>query len=65
MAAGVLILWLVMGVNLVAFVALPTVAAAMVGVALKDTLIRFFSGIELGKIVKVGDWITVLIGKVL
>ncbi|MGZ8422924.1 MAG: cyclic nucleotide-binding domain-containing protein [Nitrospira sp.] len=59
-AAGVLILWLVMGVNLVALVALPTVAAAMVGVALKDTLTRFFSGIELGKIVKVGDWITVL-----
>ncbi len=41
-AAGVLILWLVMGVNLVALVALPTVAAAMVGVALKDTLTRFF-----------------------
>ncbi len=59
-AAGVLILWLVMGVNLVALVALPTVAAAMVGVALKDTLTRFFSGIELGKIVKVGDWITTL-----
>ncbi|HRK71653.1 MAG TPA: serine hydrolase [Micropepsaceae bacterium] len=58
-AAGVLILWLVMGINLVALVALPTVAAAMVGVALKDTLTRFFSGIELGKIVKVGDWITV------
>lgn len=59
-AAGVLILWLVMGINLVALVALPTVAAAMVGVALKDTLTRFFSGIELGKIVKVGDWIAVL-----
>ena len=59
-AAGVLILWLVMGINLVALVALPTVAAAMIGVALKDTLTRFFSGIELGKIVKVGDWITVL-----
>lgn len=59
-AAGVVILWLVMGINLVALVALPTVAAAMVGVALKDTLTRFFSGIELGKLVKVGDWITVL-----
>jgi len=35
-------------------------AAAMVGVALKDTLTRFFSGIELGKIVKVGDWVSVL-----
>lgn len=59
-AAGVLILWLVMGINLVALVALPTVAAAMVGVALKDTVTRFFAGIELGKMVKVGDWITVL-----
>lgn len=59
-AAGVMILWLVMGINLVALVALPTVAAAMVGVALKDTVTRFFAGIELGKIVKVGDWITVL-----
>ncbi|MBS0172340.1 MAG: mechanosensitive ion channel [Nitrospira sp.] len=59
-AAGVLILWLVTGINLVALVALPTVAAAMVGVALKDTLTRFFSGIELGKIVKVGDWVSVL-----
>ena len=55
-----MILWLVMGINLVALVALPTVAAAMVGVALKDTVTRFFAGIELGKIVKVGDWITVL-----
>ena len=59
-AAGVLFLWLIMGINLVALVALPTVAAAVVGVALKDTLTRFFSGIELGKIVKVGDWVTVL-----
>ena len=59
-AAGVLILWLVMGINLVALVALPTVAAAVVGVALKDTLMRFFAGIELGKMVKVGDWVTVL-----
>jgi len=59
-AAGVLILWLVTGINLVALVALPTVAAAMVGVALKDTVTRFFAGIELGKMVKVGDWITVL-----
>ena len=59
-AAGVVILWLVMGINLVALVALPTVAAAMIGVALKDTLTRFLSGIELGKIVKVGDWVTVL-----
>ncbi len=59
-AAGVVILWLIMGINLVALVALPTVAAAVVGVALKDTLARFFAGIELGKVVKVGDWITTM-----
>jgi small-conductance mechanosensitive channel/CRP-like cAMP-binding protein len=59
-AAGVLILWLIMGINLVALVALPTVAAAVVGVALKDTLARFFAGVELGKVVKVGDWIATM-----
>ncbi len=59
-AAGVLFLWLIMGINLVALVALPTVAAAVVGVALKDTLARFFAGIELGKVVKVGDWISTM-----
>lgn len=58
--AAVIILRLVMNINLVALVALPTVAAAVVGVALKDTLARFFAGIELGKMVKVGDWITTL-----
>jgi small-conductance mechanosensitive channel len=59
-AAGVLVLWLIMGINLVALVALPTVAAAVVGVALKDTLARFFAGVELGKVVKVGDWIATM-----
>ena len=57
---AVIILRLVMNINLVALVALPTVAAAVVGVALKDTLARSFAGIELGKMVKVGDWITIL-----
>jgi hypothetical protein len=41
-AAGVIILRLVMNINLLALVALPTVAAAVVGVALKDTVARFF-----------------------
>ena len=52
--AAVIILRLVLNVNVVALVALPTVAAAVVGVALKDTLARLFAGIELGKIVKEG-----------
>jgi small-conductance mechanosensitive channel len=59
-AAGVMILRVVMNINLLALVVLPTVAAAVVGVALKDTLARFFAGIELGKMVKEGDWITTL-----
>lgn len=58
--AAVIILRLVMNVNVVALVALPTVAAAVVGVALKDTLARLFAGIELGRIVKEGDWIATL-----
>jgi hypothetical protein len=36
----------------VALVALLTVAAAMVGVALKDTVMRFSAGLELGRMVK-------------
>jgi hypothetical protein len=32
-----------------------TVAVAMVGVALKDTLMRFSAGLELGRMVKVRD----------
>lgn len=59
-AAGVMILRVVMNINLLALVALPTVAAAVIGVALKDTVVRFFAGIELGKMVKEGDWITTL-----
>lgn len=58
--AAVIILRLVMNINLLALVALPTIAAAVVGVALKDTVARFFAGIELGKMVKEGDWITTL-----
>jgi small-conductance mechanosensitive channel len=39
--AGVMILRVVMNISLLALVALPTVAAAVVGVALKDTAARF------------------------
>ncbi len=59
-AATLVILRLVMNINVIALVALPTVATAVVGVALRDTLVRFFSGIALGKMVRVGDWISVL-----
>ncbi len=58
--AGLIILRLVLDINVVALVALPTVATAVIGVALKDTLARFFAGLALGKMIKVGDWISTL-----
>lgn len=58
--AGLVILEFVLHVNPIALVAVPTVATAVVGVALRDTLVRFFSGISLGKMIRVGDWVSVL-----
>ena len=58
--AGLVILRLVMNINVIALVALPTVATAVVGVALRDTLVRFFAGISLGKMMRVGDWVSVM-----
>jgi small-conductance mechanosensitive channel len=60
--AGLLLLRLVLDVNVLALIALPTVATAVVGFALKDVIARFASGIELGRIIRVGDWVT-LMGK--
>lgn len=54
------VLRVVMDIDVLALVALPTVAAAVVGVALKDTFARFFAGVELGKVIKVGDWINTM-----
>src|SRR5262245_31578601 len=59
-AAGLVILEVLLDINPIALVALPTVMTAIVGVALRDTLVRFFSGIALGKIVRIGDWVSVL-----
>lgn len=55
--AVLVVLRLVMDLDVVALVALPTIATAVIGVALKDTLARLFAGIELGRSVKVGDWV--------
>jgi small-conductance mechanosensitive channel len=60
--AGLLLLRFVLDVNVLALIAVPTVATAVVGFALKDVIARFASGIELGKIIRVGDWVT-LMGK--
>lgn len=59
-AVALVVLRLVMGIDVVALVALPTVATAVIGVALKDTFARFFAGVELGKVIKVGDWINTM-----
>jgi small-conductance mechanosensitive channel len=50
----------VLNINVIALVALPTVATAVVGVALKDVFARFFAGIQLGKMIRTGDWISTL-----
>ncbi len=60
--AGLLLLRFVLDVNVLALIAVPTVATAVVGFALKDVIARFASGIELGRIIRVGDWVT-LMGK--
>src|SRR5437899_10681429 len=55
--AGIIFLRTVIGINVVALVAIPTAATAVIGLALQDTLTRFFAGIMLGKLVRVGDWV--------
>ncbi len=55
--AGIIFLRTVIGINVVALVAIPTAATAVIGFALQDTLKRFFAGIMLGKLVRVGDWV--------
>ena len=54
------ILRLVLDINLIALIALPTVATAVVGFSLKDTLTRLFDGIALGRIMRPGDWVGIL-----
>jgi len=57
--AALVFLWTVMGINVVALVAIPTAATAVIGFALQDTLKRFFAGLMLGKLIRVGDWVCV------
>lgn len=57
--AGLIFLRTVMGINVIALVAIPTALTAVVGFALQDTIKRFFAGITLGKLVRVGDWVLV------
>ncbi len=54
------ILRLVLDINLIALIALPTIATAVVGFSLKDTLTRLFDGIMLGRIMRNGDWVNIM-----
>ncbi|MBI3994361.1 MAG: mechanosensitive ion channel [Nitrospirae bacterium] len=54
------VLRLVLDINLIALIALPTVATAVVGFSLKDTLTRLFDGIALGRVMRTGDWVGIL-----
>jgi small-conductance mechanosensitive channel len=49
----------VMGINVIALVAIPTALTAIIGFALQDTIKRFFAGLTLGELVRVGDWVCV------
>ena len=57
--AALIFLRTVLGINVIALVAIPTVMTAVIGFALQDTIKRFFAGISLGNLVRVGDWVLV------
>jgi small-conductance mechanosensitive channel/CRP-like cAMP-binding protein len=57
---GLVMLHTVLGINVVALVAVPTVLTAILGFAMKDTLERLVSGIILGRLIHEGDWVTLL-----
>jgi small-conductance mechanosensitive channel/CRP-like cAMP-binding protein len=58
--AGLVLLRLVLEVDPLALIALPTVATAVVGFGLKDVIARLASGIQLGRMIHVGDWVTLM-----
>ena len=51
--AGLVLLWAVLNVDPLALIALPTIATAVVGFALKDVIARLASGINLGHMIHV------------
>jgi small-conductance mechanosensitive channel len=57
---GLVLLRLVLNVDPLTLIALPTVATAVVGLALKDVIARLASGIQLGRMIHVGDWVTLM-----
>lgn len=59
---GLILLRMALRINVIALVAVPTVLTAVIGFALKDTITRLFEGIMLGRIMHIGDWVS-LVGK--
>jgi small-conductance mechanosensitive channel/CRP-like cAMP-binding protein len=57
---GLVLLRIVLNVDPLALIALPTVATAVVGFALKDAIARLVSGINLGRLIHIGDWVTLM-----
>jgi small-conductance mechanosensitive channel/CRP-like cAMP-binding protein len=57
---GLILLRIVLNVDPLALIALPTVATAVVGFALKDAIARLVSGINLGRLIHIGDWVTLM-----
>jgi small-conductance mechanosensitive channel len=53
--AALIFLRIMLGIDLIALVAIPTVLTAVIGLALQDTIKSFFAGLMLGKLVRVGD----------
>jgi small-conductance mechanosensitive channel/CRP-like cAMP-binding protein len=58
--AGLVLLRAVLNVDPLTLIALPTVATAVVGLALKDVIARLAAGINLGRKIHVGDWVTLM-----
>jgi small-conductance mechanosensitive channel/CRP-like cAMP-binding protein len=57
---GLVLLRAVLNMDPLALIALPTVATAVLGFALKDVIARLVSGINLGRMIHVGDWVTLM-----
>ncbi|MCC6139703.1 MAG: mechanosensitive ion channel family protein [Nitrospira sp.] len=57
---GLILLRTVLDMDPLALIALPTIVTAVVGFALKDVIARLASGIQLGRMIHVGDWVTLM-----
>ena len=58
--SGLVLLRTVLDMDPLTLIALPTIATAVVGFALKDAIARLASGIQLGRMIHVGDWVTLM-----